>query len=98
MALHWSAAARRDLLEVWLWRGREFPMRGDKALERIESACLKLRKFPYIGAPAPRLASDARKLLIDGYLAIYRVDEDVVLIMRVLDQRRLMDAGAFSED
>lgn len=96
--LRWSMAARRDLLEIWCWRGRERPELGDQALDRIEAACLRLRRFPYLGPAYPRMAPEARKLSIDGYLAFYRVDTDAVMIVRVVDQRGLLEAIKFNED
>ncbi|HRO04381.1 MAG TPA: type II toxin-antitoxin system RelE/ParE family toxin [Terricaulis sp.] len=95
--LRWSKAARRDLLEIWAWRGRELPERGDRVLDRIEAACMRLARFPELGPPYPRMAPEARKLSIDGYLAFYRVDADAIFIVRVVDQRRLLDAIGFEE-
>jgi len=97
MALRWSNAARRDLLEIWRWRGRDHPELGDRALDRIEAACVRLARFPHLGPPFPRIAPDARKLTIDGYLALYRVDANVVIVVRVVDQRQLLEAVAFEE-
>jgi len=96
LALRWSNAARRDLLEIWKWTGREIPERGDRTLDRIQSACQRLQNFPHLGPPFPRIASDARKLSIDGYLALYRIDSDAIMIVRVVDQRRLLDLISFT--
>ncbi|KAF0174647.1 MAG: type II toxin-antitoxin system RelE/ParE family toxin [Hyphomonadaceae bacterium] len=97
LALRWTNAARQDLLDIWAWRGRDHPERGDAALDRIESACARLTRFPHLGPPFPRIAPDARKLTIDGYLALYRIEPDAVLIVRVVDQRRLLEAVAFED-
>ena len=93
--LRWSNAARRDLLEIWRWRGREHPEIGDRVMDRIEAACSRLRRFPHLGPPYPRIAPEARKLTIDGYLAFYRIDTDAIMIVRVVDQRRLLEAVEF---
>jgi plasmid stabilization system protein ParE len=77
--LRWSNAARRDLLDIWRWRGRENAELGDAALNRIGVAY-------------------ARKLSIDGYLALYRIDDEAVLIVRVVDQRRLLETVRFAEE
>lgn len=97
LALRWSNAARRDLLEIWRWRGRDYPEVGDRALDRIEAAYARLTRFPHLGPPLSRIALDARKLTIDGYLALYRVDVDVVVIVRIVDQRQLLEAATFDE-
>jgi plasmid stabilization system protein ParE len=83
-------------LEIWEWAGRENSERGDRTLDRIEAACKRLQKFPHLGPPFPRIAVDARKLSIDGYLALYRIDSDAITIVRVVDQRRLLDLISFT--
>lgn len=97
-ALRWTPAARRDLLEIWTWRGRELPERGDAVLDRIEAACRRLIRFPFLGPAMPRIAPDARKLSVDGYLALYRITPETIEIVRVVDQRRLIAAIRFEED
>lgn len=96
--LRWSNAARRDLLDIWKWRGREHPERGDAALDRIDAACQRLTRFPHLGPPFPRVAPEARKLTIDGYLALYRIEAEAVIVVRVIDQRRLLEAVRFTEE
>jgi toxin ParE1/3/4 len=98
LALRWSNAARRDLLRIWAWRARERPELGDLALDRIETACTRLTRFPLLGPPYPRMAPNARKLTVGGYLAFYRIDVDAIVVVRVVDQRQLLEAVAFDED
>ncbi len=96
-ALRWSNAARRDLLDVWAWRGRERPELGDRALDRIHAACERLTRFPKLGPAFPHMALEARKLTIERYLAFYRIDPDAIVVVRVVDQRPLLDAVKFEE-
>lgn len=91
LALRWTEAARQDLLAIWAWKGRELSERGDRALDRIEKACLRLRRFPMLGPAAPLIAAQARKLSVDEYLVLYRLETNDVVIVRVVDQRRLLD-------
>jgi plasmid stabilization system protein ParE len=44
------------------------------------------------------MAPGARKLTIDGYLAFYRIDADAIMIVRVVDQRRLLEAIGVDTD
>lgn len=92
LALRWTEAARADLIDIWRWRGRERPELGDFALDRIVAACERLTRFPHLGPASPRIAPDARKLTIERYLALYRIESDGILIVRVIDQRRLLEA------
>lgn len=98
LELRWTNAALRDLREIWLWRGRERPEWGDRALDKIEAACQRLTRFPHLGAPMPRMADDTRKLTVDRYLALYRVEVDAIVIVRIVDQRRLLEAIQFDDD
>lgn len=98
MELRWSGAAKRDLLDIWHWRGRDNPDLGDKVISRIEIACARLTRFPHLGPAFPRMSTDTRKLSVDGYLVFYRVDADCIWLMRVVDQRRLLDLIQVEED
>ena len=97
LELRWSNAARRDLLGIWAWRGRERPELGDRTLDRIHAACERLTRFPQLGPPFPRMAPDARKFSVDRYLVLYKLDSDAIVIVRVVDQRCLLDAVKFEE-
>ena len=97
LALRWTHAARQDLLDIWTWRGRERPEAGDQILERIEAACARLMRFPLLGPAFPRVAPEARKVSIDMYMALYRIDGDAVVIVRVIDQRRLLESIKFED-
>lgn len=98
LTLRWTKAARRDLHDIWQWRGRDRPELGDLALDRIVAACERLTLFPYLGPAFPRIAPDARKLTIERYLALCRVESDGILIVRVIDQRRLLEALPAGDD
>ncbi|MEJ0059302.1 MAG: type II toxin-antitoxin system RelE/ParE family toxin [Terricaulis sp.] len=98
LPLRWAIAAQRDLIDIWIWRGRERPELGDRALDRIEAACARLSRFPYLGPPIPRIAPEARKLSVEGYLVLYRVESDAVVLVRVVDQRQLLEALKFEDD
>jgi toxin ParE1/3/4 len=95
LTLCWTPAARADLLDIWTWRGREHPETGDAVLDRIEAACNRLCKFPMLGVAVPTIAPEARKLSVDNYLALYRITPDAIEIVRVLDQRRLIESEGF---
>ncbi|HEY8564817.1 MAG TPA: type II toxin-antitoxin system RelE/ParE family toxin [Beijerinckiaceae bacterium] len=57
-----------------------------------------MRDHPWQGRPVPTLAPDLRQVAFRNYLILYRVDDEAVLIVRVLhgsrDIRKLIgDAG-----
>jgi toxin ParE1/3/4 len=96
--LRWTKTAKKDLLDIWRWRGREYPERGDAILDAIETACARLQRFPYLGPALPRIAPDARKFSIENYLILYCVRDDELVIVRAVDQRRNLEAIAFDVD
>ena len=59
-----------------------------KYARRFSAAFDQLSAFPHSGSPRPRLGKGVRILVENPYLIVYRVLEDRVLILRVLDGRR----------
>jgi len=67
-------------------------------MSQSTKSCERLTRFPYLGSAIPRIAPDARKLTIERYLALYRIESDAILIVRVVDQRRLLEALSMDEE
>lgn len=97
MKLRWTPAAERDLQEIWGWRGRERPEVGDAVLDRIFHACERLTRFPHLGPAMPRIADNARKLTVERCLVLYRIEPDSIVVVRVVDQRVLLDSVRFAD-
>lgn len=85
-------------MQILAWCGRERPELGDRALNQIEAGARRLVRFPQLGPVFPRIAPDARKLSVDRYLVLYRIDVERIFIVRVVDQRMLLEAIEFKED
>ena len=53
--------------------------------DRIEQTCQLLKHHPQLGPAHPEIAEDARALVIERWLALYRLVEDGVQVVRVVD-------------
>lgn len=93
----WTPAARRDLFDIGVWRGREYPERGEAILSVIVAACDRLGRFPELGPAIPQIAPEARRPSVERYLVLYALTADTVEIVRVVDQRRDLRAVDFGK-
>ena len=48
---------------------------ADRVFDSIERACGRLKDYPRLGRARPEIHADSRSLVIDRWLAIYRVTE-----------------------
>lgn len=65
---------------------------ADSQLAAIESACVKLEYWPHAGRPRDGLLPGLRSVLAVPYVIFYRVQNDVVEVVRVLHGRRDIDS------
>jgi toxin ParE1/3/4 len=87
--IRYSRLAREDLLEIWLQIARQTSQTSaNRILDRIDEACRGLARFPEIGPSRPEIAEGARSLVIQRWLALYRLTPKGVLIVRVIDGAR----------
>jgi toxin ParE1/3/4 len=80
--------AREDLLDIWLYIAPRNPATADRVCDRIEESCRSLREHPQLGTARPEIAESARALVIDRWLALYRVVDDGVQVVRIVDGAR----------
>ncbi len=80
--------AREDLLDIWIGIARDNQSAADRVYDRIEKSCLLLRRHPQLGPARPDIAEGARALVIQRWLALYRLMEDGVQIVRIVDGAR----------
>jgi plasmid stabilization system protein ParE len=78
----WRAAAERALdRKIARLRGHN-PYAADRIAERVERRVRALVEFPFTGRPSAR--EGVRELVISEtpFIAVYRVDGDVITILR----------------
>ena len=78
--------AREDLLDIWLYIApRCSNTVADQVYDRIEQTCRLLKHNPQLGPARPEIAEDARALVIERWIALYRLVEDGVQVVRIVD-------------
>jgi toxin ParE1/3/4 len=87
--VRFTARAREDLLDIWLFvAARNSETVADRVYDGIKQTCELLREHPQIGRARPEIHGDARSLVIDRWLALYRVTENGAQIVRIIDGAR----------
>jgi len=86
--VRYARQARQDLVDIWKHIAVDSPATADQCLDRIEARCKRLTTFPELGPKRPDIGADARVLVIERWLAIYRLIEEGVQIVRVIDGAR----------
>ena len=88
----WSSDARVDLSEIWDYyvaiAGRHT---ADRMVRRIFAVCNLLEAHPFAGRARDEVWPALRSMAASPYVVFYRVNDDVVEIVRVLDGRRDLD-------
>lgn len=88
MRLRRSPEADRDIDDIWLTIAREDEGAATRMVERIAAATARLADFPLSAPAKPDIGLDVRSLVVGRYLALYRVTNDEVLIVRVVHGAR----------
>jgi toxin ParE1/3/4 len=87
--VRYSRLARKDLLDIWwLIESRNSEAVADRICDRIEGTCQLLAEHPRIGRARPEIAEEARSLVIERWLALYRLVPDGVQVVRIVDGAR----------
>ncbi len=80
--------ARQDLIEIWEHIAADNPSAADALLDRIDDACSRLIDHPRIGPARDDIRPGLRYLVVGDYVALYRVIDEGVEIVRVVHGRR----------
>jgi toxin ParE1/3/4 len=87
--VRFTARAREDLLDIWLYvAARNSETVADRVYDGIEQTCGLLKDHPHLGRARPEILEDAGSLVIDRWLALYRVTENGAQIVRIIDGAR----------
>jgi toxin ParE1/3/4 len=87
--VRYSRRAREDLLDIWLYLARQTSeTAADHVLDRIEETCRRLARHPELGPARAEIADEARSLVIQRWLALYRVTSYGVQVVRIIDGAR----------
>jgi toxin ParE1/3/4 len=90
--VQWAEAAVRDLEELMSYIAADSPLNAERILDKLEKRAQTLGSTPVRGRVVPELAHfgirNWRELIVKPYRIIYRIDEDTVNVLAVLDGRR----------
>ncbi len=92
MILRYTPQARIDLHEIEDYIKNELsnPQAAGRIIERILKGCSNLKFNPHLGLDlASKIGqkTDLRYLILSNYIAIYRMENNVVSIIRIMDGR-----------
>ncbi len=83
-----TRAAQAHLVEIWVGSARHGEPAADRAIDRIAEGVRRLQAFPFLGKAHPEIAPDARVLVADRWLVLYKVTDAGVRVFGVVDGRR----------
>jgi plasmid stabilization system protein ParE len=90
--IKWTALARDDLDEIIEYIAQENMPYAVKVLDKIELAAKNLNVFPKRGRIVPELGKYGyilyREMIVDYWRIMYKIENDIVYIMAILDGRR----------
>lgn len=88
----WSETAEEDLLSVIEYIARENPLQARKIFGEIKKSAESLRAFQDRGGIVSELQDQGitlyRELIIGPWRIMYRVSENIVHVLSVLDSRQ----------
>ena len=84
--------AENDLDEIILYIAQHNPQTAIKTMEKIQARINTLDHFPYRGGYVPELLirniKEYRQIIESPWKIIYKVDDDIVNILAIIDSRR----------
>jgi toxin ParE1/3/4 len=89
-----AARAEADLYEIWSYIEAESGSReiADRLVDSITGLFLTLAANPQMGRPRLDLRQGLRSFAARSYVVFYRVEDSIVVVMRVLHGRRDMQS------
>lgn len=91
-AVFWTDTAAADLRGILEYIREESPQNAETVLKQIQQAAAELDHAPFRGRIVPELLSfgirQYRELIVSRWRMIYRVDDERVYVLSVLDARQ----------
>jgi len=91
-AVRWSQTAESDLKGIVEYIAEDSPARAYKVFTDIKATVLTLHTFPDRGRTVPELQDQGitqyREMIIAPWRIIYRISEETVYVLSVLDSRQ----------
>ena len=90
--VYWTKIAQDDLIEIIEYITLDSLNTAEEIFEKIKKQTIKLENFPERGRTVPELdfhnISNYRELIITPWRIVYRIEEQKVYILSMIDSRR----------
>jgi toxin ParE1/3/4 len=97
LRLVWARPALDDLAGIRTFIARDDPAIADDFVRRLRRAAERLRSFPESGASRDDIRATLRSIPFERYVLFYRLEQDRLLVLRVLHSARDVSA-IFDQD
>lgn len=93
MKLRYTPEALRDLQEMKQYIKSELhnPTAANRITKAILDGCAQLKQFPEMGASIQAKTgyqTDLRMLVVENYIALYRIETEIISVGRVIHARQ----------
>lgn len=90
--LKWTTSAKDDLLNIVTYIKRDSPSIANDVYQKIREKAISSNFFPLKGRVVPELQKEGitlyREVIVSAWRIIYKVGNNTVYIMAVLDSRQ----------
>jgi len=85
-SVRFTHLAKQDLLDIWGYIAlHNSEAVADRVFDSIEESCQRLAQHPQLARVRPEIGEGARSLVIERWLALYRLTAEGVQIVRIID-------------
>jgi toxin ParE1/3/4 len=88
MRLTISPQAEADLEEAWEYIAERSPRAAQQFDDDIRERWSVLRRFPEMGRSRAELGKGLRSFIVGSYTVVYEIEEDRIVILRVIHGAR----------
>jgi len=79
----YQAAAKNDLIEVWLQIANDSVERADEYISKLQEICELIAVQPAMGVDRPDIADGVRSFPVDHYIIYYEQHRRTISVLRV---------------
>ena len=98
MKLRWTRRARRDLVDIARYIGRDKPEAARRWVARLRQCARAVAELPESGRRVPETArEDVREVLVRSYRIVYLIDAETVWILTLFEGHRLFPREVIEE-
>jgi toxin ParE1/3/4 len=87
-----SDRADADILQIYKFLAERNPAAAESLVREIDNKFQNLSRFPFIGRERSSLAPGVRSIVAGIHVIFYMIERNRIIIVRVLDGRRDIDA------